>query len=136
MGMNPTAILYYGVLFEDGYEFPWGTTSEAEDWWLETVHGYPADLGYKEQKEALHDHPLPVQLEFCGIDGCESVIVAAWVQTEEWGGAAVNMPTITQEQKDALDKFLADYCQPQGEYGEYANYPDHPPGLRLASRYW
>lgn len=38
MGVSTDGQICYGILFEDGYEFPWDEDGDIEDWWND-IHG-------------------------------------------------------------------------------------------------
>jgi hypothetical protein len=82
--------LYYGVVFDEGFEFPWDTWGE-EDWWIEEIVGWkpPVELydkdgnyinGFEPSKEdhekyyaslrkAREENPFPVKLiNYCSGD--------------------------------------------------------------------
>ena len=93
MSQSTDGQICYGVLLEDGYEFPWGDKSH-EDWWYEDVCGFkssfhdqiyadtktgyvnnvrpPQELfdKYFEESEAFQKlHPIPFELvNYCSGD--------------------------------------------------------------------
>lgn len=39
MGISTNGHIFYGICFEEGFEFPWGD-EEIEEWWTYKVHGF------------------------------------------------------------------------------------------------
>jgi hypothetical protein len=57
MGQSTNGELWYGVVFEDGYEFPWRAEQGFDD-----AKGYPAE-GWLEYQNAFDaEHPCPVEV--------------------------------------------------------------------------
>ena len=155
MGMTSTAILFFGVIFPEGYNFPWSNEEidlDIEDWWIFKVKGFEPsveiygedgdylpgkkpseaviDAYYAERHEFSKAHPLPVEIEYAGADGCDFTIVAQWTQCKAWDGDAIEIP----EPRDhkALTTFLEEFCKATDEYDEQ---PSFDPSLRLATYY-
>ena len=103
MGMSADAQLCYGILFEEGFEFPWDSDKwdgDIEHWWLYEICGYenPFEL-YNDQGEyidgkppteeindkyyrAIHDfretHPLLVEVvNYCSYDYPRHILAVA-----------------------------------------------------------
>ena len=92
MGVSTNGEISFGIIFEEGYEFPWDKFDDGlEEWWLYEVHqlkhskqlfdeegNYLNDRKctddeyavYKAEQEAvMKEHPLPVQLvNYCSGD--------------------------------------------------------------------
>jgi len=93
MGVSTNGQICYGVVFEEGYEFPWGKDGEdggIEDWWME-INGYKPpfeiydengdyidgkrpptekmDQWYESRIAWKKQNPLPVEMiNYCSID--------------------------------------------------------------------
>jgi hypothetical protein len=101
MGQSTNGQICYGIKFEEGdeIEFPWnladGSDDDVEDWWLFSVKDFKyskecygdsgrlpgitdadVDLHYKERRDFLVAHPVPVELvNYCSAD-CPMYILA------------------------------------------------------------
>lgn len=102
MGISIDGQICYGVLFEEGYEFPWDCDEyhyDIEEWWLKTfikftpsVELFTEDGDYingreptdeefnkyfKEKQTALKDNPLPIELvNYCSGKYPEYILAA------------------------------------------------------------
>jgi hypothetical protein len=103
MGVSTNGQICFGILFEEGFEFPWDTEDEdpegdLEEWWLYKICGYrnpielynkeggylngvepskkDADLYYSSRRDYLQKHPVPVKLvNYCSGE-CPMYILA------------------------------------------------------------
>jgi hypothetical protein len=95
MGSDASATICFGVLFDEYHEFPWGER-DAEEWWIDEIHGYkpPFEIydkqgGYldgkkptSKQVDEYYEHrrafkekfPLPIDFVYSGSD--ESVVLS------------------------------------------------------------
>ena len=96
MGSDASATICFGITFDEDHEFPWGI-GDAEDWWLDVIHGYKPPfilfdeqggyLGGKKpstkQIDEYYDHrrafkekyPFPVVFVYSGCDESSSLIL-------------------------------------------------------------
>lgn len=95
MGSDAKSSICYGVSFEDGADFPW--EDNLDDWWLkesgfkppfelfdehgEYINGVrppeaKVDEYYDKKHEWEKQHPVPVDLVYCGSDEGHLTIVA------------------------------------------------------------
>lgn len=141
MGRDAKAILYRGVLFPEGYEFPWWDDDGEpgiEDWWLEKVIGWdPRNDGcYAARKAALEKDPVPVIIEHTASWDFSQIAICCWTIVEYWSGPdeadEIEIPPVDPEQDARLVQFLEAYCQPISEYDEA---PVFIPKTRLAAFY-
>lgn len=152
MGVSARAILFHGVIFPEGYEFPWDETNDPDVryWWLYNVVGYKdpfevyndrgeylpgiernhVDAFYDAQRAALKENPFPFQFGHAGADGCEYFYIATWELNGEWSGDAIEIPESNGQDDAALEEFCNKYLQPINEFDEA---PSFKPQLRLAS---
>lgn len=131
MSQSTDGQICYGVLFEDGYEFPW--ENNIEDWWWEEICGYkpPFDI-YKndrlipgvteETKRKYYDHmfefqgnhPIPVELtNYCSDDYPmyilavkSSILSASRGEPESFNPEELK---VTQEETNTLLDFINKY---------------------------
>ncbi len=77
MGVSTNGQLWYGVVFEDGYEFPWDAEpfdGDEREWWraergFDEAKGYPAEGWLEYQKAFDAEHPCPVEtVNYCSGD--------------------------------------------------------------------
>jgi len=95
MGQSTNGQLCYGIVFDEGFEFPWtnfdGDGGELEDWWIEVAHGYKppfecfdedgdylpgfkthdprVDEYFSHRRAFKNAHPLPVvEVNYCSGD--------------------------------------------------------------------
>ena len=161
--MSAYGRITYGVLFEEGYEFPWGNDSYwegIEDWWVYQICGYknPIEL-YKENGEYINgerpsqeefdlyydtrteffvEHPLPIEVvDYC-CEGCPVyMIVVPGVSMSSCDGDVEEIDlqklTVTQAENDRLIEFCEKYCQPTE--GSYYEFPVMDPKWHLSSYY-
>jgi hypothetical protein len=130
----------FGIMFEEGYEFPWDAEEwdgDVKDWWIRSVCGYtdPFDMydengnyidGIEPKGSREHEywdsyskfskeHPIPVELvNYCRGD-CEMYILAVpgSAKTANRGFPVVFSPsdlTVTPEQASALIDLCEKYC--------------------------
>jgi hypothetical protein len=77
MSTSTNGELWYGVVFEEGYEFPWdaepddGDIQDFDDWWragqgFDATKGYPTEGWLDYQKQFDIEHPCPVvEVNYC-----------------------------------------------------------------------
>ena len=97
MGSDASATICFGILFDEYHEFPWGER-DAEEWWIDEIHGYkpPFEIydkqgGYldgkkptSKQVDEYYEHrrafkekfPLPIDFVYSGSDESSSPILA------------------------------------------------------------
>lgn len=152
MGVSTDGQLNYGIVFDEGFEFPWSERDDVEDWWRE-VNGYenpnfdPYDGkgGYKpgvtrddprvtayhlHRREWMAAHPIPIELvNYCSGDyPCWMLALPElkWCASrgcpERIDPAAL---VVTDEQRNSLIEF----CK------KYGIEHDAPPAWYLTS-YW
>lgn len=96
MGVSTDGRICYGALFEEGTEFPWDEDGQdIEDWWRDQYDWEPSkevydragnylpgitradiDAYYKERRDWLKEHPLPVELVNVCSGDCPIYILA------------------------------------------------------------
>jgi hypothetical protein len=70
MGVFTNGQICYGIIFEEGYEFPWNSEDfdgDIEEWWLvesgwEYEDEKPFEQYSKRRRDWEESHPLPVKL--------------------------------------------------------------------------
>lgn len=138
MGQSTDGELWYGVVFEDGYEFPWDAESfdgDIKDWWraeqgFDSTRGYPAAgwLEYQNQFDA--ERPCPVEVvNYCsGEYPMYALAVTGTLQTASRGyPKLIEGLGISDGEIQPLRDFLVKY--------ELKPEPDKPEGWYLSS-YW
>ncbi len=129
MGQSTDGQLWYGVVFEDGYEFPW-PDYDIEDWWrteqgFDASRGYPAEGWLDYQKAFDAEHPCPVELiNYCsgeypmyGLAIPASKRTASRGYPERLDGG---LGVVTEAEKKALLDFCAKYgLKPESSDGWY-----------------
>ena len=136
MGVSTDAKIFYGIVFEDGYEFPWDGYEDIEYWWIYVVNGfkhsfelYDADGMYLNGQRPSEDeisryfdekisfskaHPIPVEL----INYCSSgspmyaLAVPGTVITAYRGYPEIIDPSsliVSEERVNAMMKFCNDH---------------------------
>lgn len=147
MGHRPTAIAFYGVQFEEGYEMPWDAepfAGDIDEWWAFTQGGIEnpgddsgeGDWGacFERRRTYLAAHPCPALLAYQGSGECPSPIIACAIVQTDWDDTIrLALPEVADEQKNALIEFLKTYCQPPDEFFSPPDFDDV--GWRLAA-YW
>lgn len=91
MGTSSYAKICFGIVFEEGFEFPWDKHPDIEEWWFNEIHKYkppfeiydekgnwlngvkPSEDAIKEYYDHLHkfksERPLPVELlNYCAYE--------------------------------------------------------------------
>lgn len=84
--------IFYGILYEQDFEFPWDEKDlNLEDWWLQET-GYDGstdeyDTYYFNKKKWLEGHPLPVEeINYCsGMCPMYALCVPGSVKTASLG---------------------------------------------------
>jgi hypothetical protein len=128
----------YGIVFDEGHEFPWDAEHEGDidDWWLYGVHKFKHSFElydeagdnlngvepsreevsryFDESRAFTADHPLPVALvDYCSNE-CSMYILAVprTIMFARRGYPATFEPsalTVTDEEREALLAFCADH---------------------------
>lgn len=132
MGVSTDGQICYGVLFEEGFHFPWGESYDIEDWWMRTSGYKPSVEIYNEKGEYINgvrpersvldnyfeergkfrdEHPVPVEM----VNAC-SYDYPVWIVAlkETFFKANRGYPVIikeeniiiTEEQRTALLDFF------------------------------
>jgi hypothetical protein len=138
MGVSTNGEIFYGVVFEEDYEFPWDKEHDGDidAWWLYGVHGFKHSFElydamgnclngrepsseesgryFDESRAFVEAHPLPVELvNYCSGDyPMYALAVPGTVITARRGYPAEFDPatlTVKMEQVDALREFCADH---------------------------
>jgi hypothetical protein len=128
MGMDVSAVICYGMEFEEGYEFPWSDIDDIDTWWREELgfkhkkniwkdgeSGYidgvteeEKDFYYQEIRDFDQANPCPVTAVYCGsMDGCYSTVVAVPepMIRGSWNGATKFDPNEFNIPSDVLYKY-------------------------------
>ena len=136
MGVSTNGQLCYGVLFEEGFEFPWDEYDDIEDWWAKvkgftpTVYPYNSegdyaeginakspeiDIYHNEKSEWEKANPIPVELvNYCSCDYPMYILTVPSANYYNSRGDAVGIdPTkLLDEQGEAHDiliQFLKEF---------------------------
>ena len=152
MGVSTNGQICFGVLCEEGQEFPWDEYDGEEEWWLKIcafkpslqvydLHGNrlpgiteaQCDKYWEEKRAFAEAHPLPVELvNYCSGDYPMYILAAKdTCQSASRGNAEEFAPaklTVTPEQTEQL----LDFCRKHIEW-EGGNPPE--PKWYLSS-YW
>jgi hypothetical protein len=148
MGQSTNGQICFGIMFEEGFEFPWTSDEDGEgdieSWWIYQVHGFKHDIelydeagnhidGKEPSKEDLEKyygpqqafekaHPLPIELvNYCSGDYPMYILaVPRTVKINHRGNAVAFNPgeLVVTQEERAL---LIDFC---GQHGiEMPNEP-------------
>ena len=136
MGVSTDAKIFYGIAFEDGYEFPWDGHEDIEDWWIYGVNCfkhsfelYDADGNYLNGRKPSEEeisryfgekisfskaHPIPVELvNYCSSNyPIYALAVQGTVITTSRGHPEVidlSSLIVDNEKVDAMLKFCNDH---------------------------
>lgn len=137
MGVSTNGQLCYGVLFEDGFEFPWDEYDGIEEWWKEVKGFVPTvfypfddegnyaegfnrespevDAYFDEEDEWEKANPIPVELvNYCSGEYPMYIITVSTASySNRRGNAVVIDPNeLIEEQKkvhDTLIQFLTEF---------------------------
>lgn len=132
MSTSTNGQLAYGLIFEDGYGFPWNDESfhgDFEDWWrteqgFDESKGYPAEGWLEYQKEFDVEHPRPAEeINYCSGDyPMYMLAVPSSVRTAYRGSPEriEALPEVSAAGVSALLAFCEQYkLKPEGEIGWY-----------------
>ena len=122
MGVSTDGEISFGVVFEDGFEFPWRDDDfdyELETWW-KSINGftekYDGDYeAYRAKKDKFYaEYPLPVELvNYCSGEYPMYLLAVPGVGTSCSRGNPTDFNpldlTVTDEQKQALMDFINKY---------------------------
>lgn len=139
MGQSTDGQICYGIIFEEGYEFPWIKEDEEfgsiEDWWLEQQSFKPKHPIYNESGEWIHirkpteeeydvyftevrafqaEHPLPIaEVNYCSGDYPMYILAVPSTLKEASRGNPKEFDpkdlTVTDCEKQALIDFCTKY---------------------------
>lgn len=137
MGMSTDGQVCYGVVFDDGYEFPWDDYDDIEEWWLKKVNKFKpsveiwnsegnyiggvrppeavVDAYYTEKKKFAESVPLPVELvNYCSADyPCYMLAVPSTVRTASRGNPTKLSPESLQVKPSEIAA-LTEFCEKYG----------------------
>lgn len=133
MGQSTDGILLFGVVFEEGFEFPWDDHDDIEDWWREVSGFRPTfspytpegeyaegvksgdpriDAYYSERRQWDAAHPLPVELvNVCS--GDYPIYALAVLGTVTRARRGYPEP-ITRQLGDVFPEPLVEFCEAHG----------------------
>lgn len=132
MGQSTNGQLCYGVVFEDGYEFPWDAEpfdGDLEEWWraengFDDTKGYPAEGWLEYQKQFDAERPCPAKLiNYCSGEYPMYMLAIPSTALTAWRGSPKRMdalPEMSEADQKAFALFLEKYdLKPEGEAGWY-----------------
>lgn len=131
MGQSTNGELWYGAVFEEGYEFPWDAepfSGDLEGWWraqngFDDSRGYPAEGWLDYQKQFDVAHPCPAKLvNYCsGEYPMYALAVHGTTKTASRGyPVQIEGLGISQGEIEPLKALCEKYeLKPEGEYGWY-----------------
>lgn len=155
MGVSTDGQIGFGVVFEEGYEFPWDkhTSEDIDDWWTEEVLGFKhsfeiydekgnyiggekppqetIDRYYKEWSDFRDSHPkVPVELiNYCSGDYPMYMLAVPSSCKSNSRGDAEEFDPAALRVTDAEKQTLLDFCK------KYKLKYEKGPGWYLTS-YW
>lgn len=141
MGVSTNGQICFGLIFDEGHEFPWNAAGQGlDDWWRDQSGYKPSkvvyddsgnympgitkddiDAHYKERREWDAAHPCPVEeVNYCSGD-CEMFILAipATVKTARRGYPVVINRDLDFEFKPGDRKAFLDFIEKYECYGEH-----------------
>lgn len=132
MSTSTNGQLAYGLIFEDGYEFPWNHESfdgDLDDWWrkeqgFDESRGYPADNWLDYQKQFDKEHPRPVEeVNYCSGEYPMYMLAVPSSILTAYRGSPVRIEALPEVSATAVSALLA-FCEkyelkPEGESGWY-----------------
>ncbi len=140
MGISTNGQLCFGIIYNDGYEFPWDNSpynGDYEEWWLVEIHGYKPpfqlydergeylngkepsksqrDAYYKHKFEFKKQHPFPVKVgNYCSGDYPMYMIAVPNSFYSNHRGSLIEIDPdqlkVTVEEVNALVDFCKTYC--------------------------
>lgn len=142
MGSSSGGIICFGVLFPEGFVFPWNENEfddNIEKWWLFTIKGFKHSFEiynkqsnrlsgvteedvsryYKERRDFLKDNPLPIELENCAdyYDFNRYVLSVPGIRISCSGFLPTDFNpselTVQRNKVEDLFFFIDTYCKPE-----------------------
>jgi len=163
MGVSTDGQISFGILFEEGYEFPWDCEAhdgDVEDWWIYKVCGYKnpielydgkgeyingrepskeeSDLYYDTKRKFFEAHPIPVELvNYCSGDYPMYMVALpnSCMSNSRGDPKEIDLQklTVTEEDKAKLIEFCEKHCKPSED--SCCEFPEMKPKWYLSS-YW
>lgn len=123
MGVSTDGEICYGIVFDDGYEFPWDNdvdSGDSEDWWIRVVLNRTY-TNYAELKEIRQENPIPFELvNYCSGEYPMYILaVPGTVLRANRGYAKEFNPADLKVDEEASKKLIA-FCEEYGLEGESA----------------
>jgi hypothetical protein len=132
MTVSTNGEICYGIVFEDGFAFPWD--DGIEDWWLETIHNFrpsvqlfdasgnyikgvepskeAIDAYFQEKRDFEKAHPLPVELiNYCSGDYPMWIVALPDVGLRAKRGYPTSFNPAELVVTDEQRKTLLDFCK-------------------------
>lgn len=135
MGQSTDGQIFFGIVLEDGYEFPWTEKGDDhEEWWYTVVNGFKSSFEiynekgeylngvrpseelktkyYDEKREFKKNHPLPFELvNYCSGEYPMYILAipSTFIRCSR-GYPKEITPSIFNIEEEALQKFK-NFCQ-------------------------
>lgn len=122
MGVSSDGEISYGIVFEEGYEFPWDVDHDGdpEEWWISKV----LQLIYKDYAEMhaiLKDNPLPFQLvNYCSGEYPMYILAVPGTLKSAYRGSPKSFTLDELQVDEEASKKLIAFCEEYGLEGESA----------------
>lgn len=120
MGVSSDGEISYGIVFEEGYEFPWDVDHDGdpEEWWISKV----LQLIYKDYAEMhaiLKDNPLPFQLvNYCSGEYPMYILAVPGTLKSAYRGSPKSFTLDELQVDEEASKKLIAFCEEYGLEGE------------------
>lgn len=120
MGVSSDGEISYGIVFEEGYEFPWDADydGDPEEWWISKV----LQLIYKDYAEMhaiLKDNPLPFQLvNYCSGEYPMYILAVPGTLKSAYRGSPKSFTLDELQVDEEASKKLIAFCEEYGLEGE------------------
>lgn len=122
MGISSDGEICYGIVFEDGYEFPWDVDHDGdpEEWWISKV----LQLIYKDYDEMhaiLKDNPLPFELvNYCSCEYPMYILAVPGTLKSAYKGSPKSFTLDELKVDEEASNKLITFCEEHGLTGESA----------------
>lgn len=120
MGVSSDGEISYGIVFEEGYEFPWDVDHDGDpdEWWISKV----LQLIYKDYAEMhaiLKDNPLPFQLvNYCSGEYPMYILAVPGTLKSAYRGSPKSFTLDELQVDEEASKKLIAFCEEYGLEGE------------------
>lgn len=121
MGVSSDGEISYGIVFEEGYEFPWDNeldSNDAEDWWIRVVLNRTY-TNYQECKAILQENPVPFELvNYCSGEYPMYILAVPGTLKSAYRGSPKSFTLDELQVDEEASKKLIAFCEEYGLEGE------------------